>query len=152
MYHYTESGLRNVWLQNGYTVRKTAYGEAMAIDDVDGLHTSLALRLSEKKGALTATELRFLRTHLCLSQASLAKLLGVTDQSVSLWERKGRVPKSADKLMRILVLGAIDGSQPVGDVLERINTVERIVNQKIVAKETRKKWTATISDVETMPA
>lgn len=148
MYHYTESGLRNVWLQNGYTVRKTAYGEAVAIDGVEGLHALLALRLSEKKGALTATELRFLRTHLCLSQASLAKMLGVTDQSVSLWERKGRVPKSADKLMRISVLGAIDGDRRIGEVLDRINTVERIVNQKIVAKETRNKWTATISNDE----
>lgn len=148
MYHYKESGLRNVWLENGYTVYETAYGDGTAIDDVDGLHALLALRIAEKKGSLSATELRFLRVHLCLSQASLAKMLGVTDQSVSLWERKGRVPKSADKLMRILVLGTIDGNRKISEVLNRINTVERIVNQKIVAREMHKKWTATISNDE----
>ena len=31
-YHYTESGLRNVWLENGYTVRQTPYGETIAIE------------------------------------------------------------------------------------------------------------------------
>ena len=50
--------------------------------------------------------------------------------------------------MRISVLGAIDGDRRIGEVLDRINTVERIVNQKIVAKETRNKWTATISNDE----
>lgn len=152
MYHYTECGLRNVWLENGYNSRKTGYGDAVSVEDVDGLHALLALRLADKKGSLTATELRFLRTHLCLSQASLAKMLGVTDQSISLWERKGRVPKSADKLMRVLVLGNIDGDRRIGDVLDRINTVERIVNQRIVARETRKKWTAKITDHDVLPA
>ncbi len=27
MYHYTESGLRNVWLENGVIKRKTAHGD-----------------------------------------------------------------------------------------------------------------------------
>ena len=27
-YRYTESGLTNVWLANGYTIRKTKYGKA----------------------------------------------------------------------------------------------------------------------------
>lgn len=29
MHHYTESGLQNVWLENGYHVRKTPYGDAV---------------------------------------------------------------------------------------------------------------------------
>jgi hypothetical protein len=29
-YRYTESGLTNVWLANGYTLRKTKYGEGCA--------------------------------------------------------------------------------------------------------------------------
>jgi len=78
MYHYTECGLRNVWLENGYNSRKTGYGEAVSVEDVDGLHALLALRLADKKGSLTAAELRFLRTHLCLSQASLATVFPVS--------------------------------------------------------------------------
>lgn len=28
-YRYTESGLTNVWLANGYPIRKTKYGEGV---------------------------------------------------------------------------------------------------------------------------
>lgn len=31
MYHYTQCGLDNVWLENGYKVKKTAYGQAVAV-------------------------------------------------------------------------------------------------------------------------
>jgi hypothetical protein len=37
MYGYDDAGLRNVWLANGYTVRKTRYGKAVAIENVGGL-------------------------------------------------------------------------------------------------------------------
>ena len=59
-YHYTESGLTNVWLANGYTVRKTKYGEGVSIQDADGLHRALA-RVLSNKARLTGTEVRFLR-------------------------------------------------------------------------------------------
>jgi hypothetical protein len=31
MYHYTDGGLRNVWLVNGYEIKKTPYGERKAL-------------------------------------------------------------------------------------------------------------------------
>lgn len=37
MYHYTDGGLKNVWLVNGYTLREMPYGEGIAINDLDGL-------------------------------------------------------------------------------------------------------------------
>jgi hypothetical protein len=36
MYHYTESGLDNVWLANGYTVIETPYGKGVSVRDADG--------------------------------------------------------------------------------------------------------------------
>ena len=42
MYHYTECGLDNVWLSNGYTEKKTAYGKAVSISNADELHKILA--------------------------------------------------------------------------------------------------------------
>jgi putative transcriptional regulator len=42
MYHYTECGLDNVWLTNGFTKKQTAYGEAVAIAHADALHKLLA--------------------------------------------------------------------------------------------------------------
>lgn len=32
MFHYTDGGLRNVWLVNGYEIKETPYGQAVAAD------------------------------------------------------------------------------------------------------------------------
>jgi DNA-binding transcriptional regulator YiaG len=144
MYHYTECGLTNVWLENGYIIKTTAYGKATAIDDAVGLHKVLAMELTEKKGKITGKELRFMRTVLGMSQEGLGKCVGATEQSVSLWERTGKVPQSADSILRLLVSEKLNGNSKVTDVIERINTVERICNQRIVAREKRHRWTSSI--------
>ena len=77
MYHYTECGLDNVWLANGFIKKKTAYGEAVAITDADALHKLLAEDLIGKPARLTGKEFRFLRVALKLSQAAVAKMQGV---------------------------------------------------------------------------
>lgn len=142
MYHYTQCGLGNVWLANGYRVKVTPYGKGVSIEEADGLHRVVALDLTKKKGRITGKELKFLRVAMGLSQEGLGKLLGVSEQSVSLWERTGKVPQTADSVIRMLVSEKLNGNCKVSDVIERINTVERICNQRIVARETRHKWTA----------
>lgn len=142
MYHYTECGLDNVWLANGYTVHSTPYGEGVSVKDADGLTNALAKWLTQKPGRLTGKELRFLRTLMCLSQASLGGMMGATEQSVSLWERTGKVPKSSDALVRMLVLEKLNGDGKLSQVIDRINTVEMLVNQQIVARARLHKWTA----------
>jgi len=69
----------------------------------------------------------------------------VSEQSVSLWERSGKVPQTADSVTRMLVSEKLDGNCKVSDVIERINTVERMVKQRIVARETRRKWTSKLA-------
>jgi DNA-binding transcriptional regulator YiaG len=95
MYRYRESGLRNIWLKNGYRAVATPYAKGIAIAEVAGLHRVIAKHLVEHKPALTGVEFRFLRMELGLSQGKLAEVLDITEQSVSLWERKGREPKWA---------------------------------------------------------
>ena len=34
MYHYTDGGLRNVWLANGYAKHSTPFGDGVAIQDL----------------------------------------------------------------------------------------------------------------------
>lgn len=142
MYHYTESGLENVWLENGYTVKQTPYGKGVAVIDADQLHEMLAIWLTKKPGRLTGKEFRFLRTMMCLSQESLAKMIGVTDQALSLWERHGKVPKTGDAVVRMLITEKLQGDGKMSEMLERINTVDRLVNQQIVAKARQHRWTA----------
>lgn len=141
MHHYTECGLDNVWLSNGYRTKQTGYGTAVAVDDADGLHAALATNLIQKRGRSTGKEFRFLRLVLGLSQGGVAKLQGVQEQSVSLWERTGKVPKANDTLLRMLAQEKVVGNCSVTDVIDRINTVERLVNQQIVASERGRKWT-----------
>eukprot|EP01032_Pedospumella_encystans_P022930 gene22930-biopygen18703 len=47
MYHYTDGGLQNVRLVNGYRVQKTPYGQAVAIDDLEGLTQTICTALTK---------------------------------------------------------------------------------------------------------
>ncbi len=160
MYHYNSSGLDNVWLKSGYRVHQTAYGEGVSIDDVGGLHRMLASRLANKPGPINQKELRFLRVHLNLSQDGLAKLVGVDAQTVSLWERRKKLPLAAETVVRMLVLEVVKSGTAITQVIERINSVERLVHQRIVATEGRRAWRTEVQDAsntsdqanEAMPA
>jgi len=146
LYHYTMCGLDNVWLENGYTEHKTPYGRGVSIVDADGLHNLLARSLVNKPGRLTGKEFRFIRTLLAMSQAGMAKAQGVAEQSVSLWERHGKVPKANDMLARLLYLGASSNTAPIASFVDRINAVERIVHQRIVAKADGESWSSEVQD------
>lgn len=131
MYHYTESGLQNVWLANGYVVRKTPYGEGVAIQDVDGLHKAICKGLVVRP-KLTGAELRFIRKEMGLSQSGLAQLLGTTEQNISLWERRGRIPKVSDRLVKLICLEYIDGERvQIRDMIEKLNAQDAKAHERL---------------------
>lgn len=148
MYHYTDGGLKNVWLANGYTVRQTPYGEGVAIHDLDGLTQAICLALTEKAGVLSGAEFRYIRSAMLLSQPALGKVIGVDGQSVARWEKTGRVPKWADKLLRLVYVAHADGNEPIRRSIERVRTVERLVKQRIVVQESRRGWKPKLQDEE----
>lgn len=149
MYHYTDGGLKNVWLQNGFEVRKTPYGKGVAIHDIDGLTKAICMALTNKSSSLTGVEFRYIRSGaMLLSQAGLASMMGVDAQTVARWEKHGRPPKWADKLIRVLFLAHADGNQAISSVMARINTVERLIHQNIVVREVHNKgWRSDLVDV-----
>lgn len=150
MLRFDDGGLRNVWLENGYAFSDTPYGPAVSYHDLDGLTFAICRALVAKPGRLAGAEFRYLRLHLGLSQRSLGKLLGVTEQSVAGWEKKGRIPLLADKHLRLLWIEKHNGNVPIVRAMERLNEVERIVEQKLVARESpRKGWTAKAEPAET---
>ncbi|MEP7181390.1 MAG: hypothetical protein ABI886_04300 [Betaproteobacteria bacterium] len=140
LHRFDDAGLRNVWLVNGYKIKGTPYGQAVSYRDLEGLTRTICATLVQKPGRLTGVEFRYLRLDLRLSQKSLAKLLGNTEQSVANWEKRGRVPLWADKHLRMLWLAAKDGRQTIRRVVDRLNAVERLVHQRIVVEETRRGW------------
>lgn len=93
IFHYTDGGLKNVWLQNGFEILETPYGKGVAIHDVDGLTQSICLALTNKPSSLSGVELRYIRSGgMLLSQADLATMMGVDAQTIARWEKHGRLP------------------------------------------------------------
>ena len=140
-YQYTESGLSNVWLVNGYTIRNGKYGKGVSIHDVDGLHKAIGNALAHKS-RLTGAEVRFLRKEMGLSQRGLGELIGVKDQSVALWERKGQLPKTADRLLRLIYLEHERGNPPIVRFIRDLNELDQKAGEKIIAQETNGEWEA----------
>ena len=120
MYRFTDGGLRNVWLENGYTVEKTSYGEAVSIQDVPGLVQAICKALIRKKARLTGVEFRYLRQAMLMSQASLGKALGRSDQSIASWEKRGQIPKFADSVLRVLYAAHADGNEKVKNIIHAL--------------------------------
>lgn len=147
MYHYTDGGLRNVWLANGYEIKKTPFGEGVAFHNLDGLTESICIALTKKAGVLNGSEFRYIRSAgMLLSQPALGKLMGIDGQSVARWEKTGKVPKWADKLVRLVYLAQAQCNEPISSAVERVKTVERLVKQRIVVKESRGQWKPSLQD------
>ncbi len=147
MYHYTDGGLRNVWLANGYEITQTPYGEGVSFHNLDGLTRSICMALTRKASPLTGVEFRYIRSAgMLLSQPALGKLMGIDGQSVARWEKTSKVPLWADKLVRLLYTAQVNGDEPIAKAVERIKTVERLIKQKIVVRESRGQWRPSLQD------
>jgi putative transcriptional regulator len=72
-YHYTESGLDNIYLVGGVAHHKTPYGEGVSIVNTEGLHKAIGLWLIDLPKPLIGTELRFLRLEMELTQGDLGR-------------------------------------------------------------------------------
>ena len=143
-FHYTACGLENVWLANGYKVKATRHGSAVAVNDVEGLHKLLTQTLIEKSSRLSGKEFRFLRTQLGLSQEALAALLDFSENAVSLWERKDTVPAACDQWLRMSVLAKLAGNTKLSDAIARTQAVHKLIYQKYVVKEVNGKRTLSV--------
>jgi DNA-binding transcriptional regulator YiaG len=146
MYHYTECGLRNIYLKNGYHQHDTAYGKALSIDDMQGLHNAIACDLINYKPKLTGSEFRFLRNELLMSQKRLADLLGTSDQTLSLWERKGNLPKWADRMIRLVYLDYFNKTPAIVRMVDQLNNLDRHEYQKArTFSDTEAGWKADLA-------
>lgn len=142
MYHYTEGGLTNVWLSNGFREEDTPYGKGVSIEDVEGLHRVIGMKLVKERAQLTGAEFRFLRKELGLSQAKLAHWWGYEAQSVAGWEKRGRVPRIADRFIRAFFLEKVSGKPSVLEIVERLADAGREDAPKLTFEETAEGWRA----------
>lgn len=128
MLHYEDAGLPNVWLANGFEKVDTPYGEAVVIHDVPGLTRAICQALIRKQARLSGVEFRYIRQAMLLSQTSLGKSLGRTDQAVAGWEKTGKIPKYADIMLRVLYAAHVDGNERVRNIVHALNEVDRVIN------------------------
>jgi putative transcriptional regulator len=130
-YHYTESGLDNVFLAigAGVQIKDLPSGRQINIKAIDQLHEVIGISLAKEKKNLSGKEIRFLRQEMLLSQGNLAKLLGVTEQTVHRWETgKADVPKPAESLIRSLYLDQLKIDENGKDKISVRKTLERLAD------------------------
>jgi len=102
-YHYTESGLNNVYLSN-VCVYKCDCGEFFAsIPAVIKLNENIGRSIIKKKSGLTGEEIKYLRKNIGLSAKEFAEYLGVNQSTLSRWENeKQTIDKSNDRVVRMI--------------------------------------------------
>lgn len=144
-YHYTECGLDDIYLVNGYEIIDTEYGKAVSINDIDGLHRAIGLFLISFKKDFKGEEIRFLRHEMLMSQGTLACLLGVGEQTIRRWENnKINIPKPSESLLRLLYREKINNwhGTKISEILKKIANLEDQISDKIVFQDTKKGWEA----------
>ena len=121
-YHYTSSGLDYVYLANGYTVHETDYGPGVSIEHSDDLDLMISLGVLRSHARLRGQEVRFLRGLMDISQTALATLLGNKRITVQRWEShpKTKIPRSEDRLLRVLVAARLHGIDEAKDILDSL--------------------------------
>jgi len=138
-YHYTLSGLQNIWILNGFKKIKTSSGVAYSIIDSEGLDKAIANRLITHKPRLSGGEFRFIRKQLGLSQKGLAEIMGVQPLQVNRWETKS-LTKMADYFLRALYVETLKGNKKASDVINSLNNRDQQDFEEMQFKMKSKDW------------
>lgn len=104
-YHYTESGLSNVYIEGLEFPVDDDGDEVIYIPFIAALHTEILRGIVLQKGTMNSEQIRFVRTELGMTQSDLGGLLGVTGLTVGRWERgENPMDKSNETLLRKLAV------------------------------------------------
>lgn len=87
-YHYTESGLDNVFIEGINPMVDDDGDEVIQIPAINMLHATIALGIVSHESSMSGAELRFLRTEMGLTQSDLASIVHVDRQTIGRWERE----------------------------------------------------------------
>jgi len=128
-YHYTECGLDNIYLLNGFDPVETPRGMGTTIKNVDGLHRAIGEMLVEEKKALTGKEFRFLRHEVNLTQQDLAAIVGVNVQTVARYEkRKDAVDGPVQRLLGLLYSEYVKGNKGIIEPLKTLAELDEVIH------------------------
>ncbi|WP_102796466.1 helix-turn-helix domain-containing protein [Bowmanella denitrificans] len=142
MYHYTESGLSNVYLKNGFTVEQIDGEEYTSIDDMNGLHKAIAQVIVDSNRPLSNEEFKFLRIELNLSQKMLGMRFGVDEQTIARYEKgQTKIPRTTDVALRTLYMESQQRNNPVSYFLDLLaDTEAQEAAKEIRLEEVENHW------------
>ncbi len=115
-YQYTECGLDNVWLRNGYRKVEREGKTVVLIEDEFGLHRAIGKRVCQQK-FINGDEFKFLRREMKMSQDRLGAVLGVSENMVYLWEKRSAIPRQAIATVKAMYLEYIQESYQITKLL-----------------------------------
>lgn len=109
LYHYTESGLINVFI-HGVLIEKDDAGEdIVTIPAVNKLHKVIAEGIVLHAKGMDGSELRFLRTEMGMTQSELARLVHRDKQSIGRWERNEQeIDSNCEVIIRLLAIKRLE--------------------------------------------
>lgn len=135
-HHFTECGLDNVYLVNGFRLEESAQGTIISIEHLDGLIQAIAEHLVFARKTLNGREIRFLRHHLNLSQRALGTLLAVDEQTVARWEKgKTRVDGAAERMIRLMCAEQMRSGSSIQAFLRDVAALEESAEDTAVNME-----------------
>ena len=145
MYHYTESGLSNVYLKNGFTVELVDGEEYTSIDDMNGLHRAIAQKIVDNNKPLRHEEFKFLRIEMNISQKMLGTRFGVDEQTIARYEKgQTKIPRTTDAALRTLYMESQEKNNPVSYFLDLLaDTESESAAQDIRLEEIEEHWEVT---------
>jgi DNA-binding transcriptional regulator YiaG len=125
MYHYTESGLSNIFLSNGHNVEIIDDEEYTSIDNMNDLHETISIAICTQTKWMSSDQLKFLRKEFNLSQTEFSQKFYCDRQTVARWE-KGEIdiPHLVDVILRALYLESIDKENKVSLTIASLSHAE----------------------------
>ena len=142
MYHYTECGLPNVYLKNGFTIENIDGEDYNSIDDMNNLHVAIAQTIADSHTALRPAEFKFLRIELNLSQKMLGHRFGVSEQTIARYEKgQSEIPRTTDAALRSLFMEKLEKTNSVSYFLDLLSDAEaQQAAKEILLEEIDNRW------------
>lgn len=141
MLKYNHLAGDDIYLENGYRLIDTEYGDVCEYEDEELLEFEIAKYLALRPGSYTGSQFRFLRRHLKLSQEELAVKLGREGQAIARAEKsKEPVSMAFEAMLRLMFLGKYFSDMPVGRLSNIVEGKERPSNARVVFSKTAAGW------------
>lgn len=142
-YRYTQCGLDDVYLLNGFKRYKTSYGSGVAVENADGLHEAIAKHVCLTKARLDGQEFRFLRQLMDMTQGDVASHMGCDGQSIARWEKgKTEINGAADRLIRLLYLGSRHQEIQAAELIRKMAALNTKTKGRKFFRQTPRGWKA----------